>query len=106
MTKNTTKIATASLLAIAGISIILLASAKSQSDLASEFANDYIASSLSDDNWSGSHPYISGSQSYHTDATEASYVEFKVSCDDKPSCGWIIVNIDSDDVTIPVASTE
>lgn len=29
-----------------------------------------------------------------------------MSCDDNPNCGWIIVNIDGDDVAIPAASTQ
>ena len=29
-----------------------------------------------------------------------------MSCDDSPNCGWIIVNIDGDDVAIPAASTQ
>lgn len=100
------KIAAIALVALIGISLMFLVSAKSPADLAADTANEYLASSLSDESWSESHPYISGSQAYSTDADDTAYIEYKVSCDDKPSCGWIIVNVDGDDVTIPVASTE
>lgn len=103
---KTIKITAISICAIISISLMLLVSAKSPSELAADNATEYIASSLSDENWSGSHPYISGSRSYSTDADDTAYIEYKVSCDEKPSCGWIIVNVDGDDVTIPVASTE
>lgn len=70
-------------------------------------AQEYIDNSLVwDDNWKTSHPKIAWEGKYfYTDSDSPSYIEFKVSCDTTPDCGFIMVNFDGDDVSIPIAST-
>ncbi|NDK07811.1 hypothetical protein EOM39_01025 [Candidatus Gracilibacteria bacterium] len=70
-------------------------------------ANEYISNSSYDENWKDHNPQIVGKgKEFHTDDdNKVSYIEFKVSCDNNPDCGFVMVNFDGDDVTIPIAST-
>lgn len=88
-------------------SSITYAISKFNYDSALQLANDYIVNSSFDENWKDNNPHIVGQwRNFHTDDdSKTSYIEFKVSCDNNPDCGFIMVNYDWDDVTIPVAST-
>ncbi len=41
---------------------------------------------------------------YSNNDETPSYIEYKVSCDDEVDCGYIMVNIDWTDVSVPVSS--
>ncbi|MDP2104282.1 MAG: hypothetical protein Q8K26_05160, partial [Candidatus Gracilibacteria bacterium] len=87
---------------------IYLGSAKevSPNELSKDIANQYILNSLHDENWKDNDPKIADDGiSYYTDKDTPSYVEYKVSCKKDSDCGFIMVNIDGDDVSIPLAST-
>lgn len=72
-----------------------------------ELAEKYIKNSLDDELWKNNNPQITKETFFYTDnEKKASYIEFKVSCNNKKDCGFIIVNIDWDDVAIPIASPE
>ncbi|MDD3145188.1 MAG: hypothetical protein PHV23_03685 [Candidatus Gracilibacteria bacterium] len=70
-------------------------------------AKQFINNSLNDENWKGKNPYINGDGKYfYTDDDKyASYIEFKISCDNNIDCGFILVNSDSNDVSVPISST-
>ncbi len=73
---------------------------------AKTLANEYIRNSSVDENWKDKNPHLNWEWKYfYTDSDSPSYVEFKVSCDNNPSCWFIMVNFDWDDVSIPIAST-
>jgi hypothetical protein len=92
---------------VVGLSgLFAFAGVKTPDQLGKDIAQQYIDSSLVDENWHSSHPYIAADYTYVTDSDAPAYKEYKVSCDDKPNCGWIVVNVDGDDVSIPVASTD
>jgi len=78
----------------------------SQYETALNTANQYIIESTWDEFWEWNSPKISWEWKYfYTDKKTPSYVEFKVSCKDTKDCWFIMVNIDWDDVTIPVSSS-
>lgn len=73
---------------------------------AQELAEQYIKKFSKDELWNWQNPTIVKWNYFYTDKeNQASYVEFKVSCDNTKDCGFIMVNIDWDDVAIPFAST-
>lgn len=73
---------------------------------AKKIANEYIANSRFDENWKDKHPTLVWEGKYfYTDSKNPSYIEFKVTCDTNPDCGFIMVNFDGDDVAIPIAAT-
>lgn len=73
---------------------------------AKKIANEYIRNSSFDENWQDQNPTLSWEGKYfYTESETPSYIEFKVSCDKNPDCGFIMVNFDGDDVAIPIAST-
>lgn len=73
---------------------------------AKSLAREYIENSSFDENWKNTHPHVEWEGKYfYTDADTPSYVEFKVSCDKKHDCWFVMVNFDGDDVSIPIAST-
>ncbi|MDP2091284.1 MAG: C39 family peptidase [Candidatus Gracilibacteria bacterium] len=76
-------------------------------DRSEDLAVQYIENSLNDDNWKDNNPRISGKGKYFytDDENKPSYIEFKISCDKTPDCGFILVNADGDDVAIPISST-
>lgn len=78
---------------------------KDTHEVGKEIANSYIEQALEDENWNWKKPYISEEYPYLSDKDTPSYIEYKISCDTNVDCGWIIVNIDWDDVSIPVAAT-
>ena len=68
-------------------------------------AHQYIENSLEDEAWKGNNPVISAQNKFYTDdAKKVSYIEYKVSCDSTPDCGFIMMNVDGNDVTVPIAS--
>lgn len=72
---------------------------------AKELAEQYITNSLEDEMWKNNNPHITAHKYFYTDSeTKASYIEFKVSCDNAKDCWFVLVNIDWDDVAIPIAS--
>ena len=87
-------------------SFLAFARSKAADDLGREIAQDYLDSSTIDESWASSQPYIAEQYAYSTDTEATAYIEYKVSCDDNPNCGWIMVNVDGDDVAIPIASTQ
>ena len=87
-------------------SYLALARLINPDDLGEEIAQNYLNNSVTDESWTASHPYIAKKHAYYTDADKPAYIEYKVSCDDNPKCGWIMVNVDGDDVSIPIASTQ
>lgn len=73
---------------------------------AKKIATEYIANSSFDENWLEQNPTLAWEGKYfYTESEKPSYIEFKVSCDKNPDCGFIMVNFDGDDVAIPIAST-
>jgi len=70
-------------------------------------ANTYIENSINDDSWFENNPKIDWKWEYYftDDDKTPSYIEFKVSCDKEKNCWFILVNIDWDDVSVPIAST-
>ncbi len=44
------------------------------------------------------------SKFYTDDSKKISYIEYKVSCDSTPDCGFIMMNVDGNDVSVPIAS--
>jgi len=81
---------------------------KTNSDykLALKKANQYIKESTWDEFWEWHSPKISWEWTYfYTDKETPSYIEFKVSCNNNKSCWFIIVNIDGDDVSIPISAS-
>lgn len=72
-----------------------------------KLANQYIKNSLEDENWKDKNPYINWLWKYFytDDDNKSSYIEFKVSCDEEINCGFILVNSDWNDVSVPMAST-
>ena len=68
-------------------------------------AHQYIENSLSDEAWAWNNPVISAQSKFYTDDTKkVSYIEYKVSCDSTPDCGFIMMNVDGNDVSVPIAS--
>ncbi len=68
-------------------------------------AHQYIENSLSDEAWAGNNPVISAQSKFYTDdAKKVSYIEYKVTCDSSPDCGFIMMNVDGNDVSVPIAS--
>lgn len=88
-------------------SSITYAISKFNYESALQVANNYIINSSFDENWKDHSPYIEWKWiEFHTDdEIKISYIEFKVSCDNTSDCGFIMVNYDWDDITIPIAST-
>lgn len=70
-------------------------------------ANTYIENSINDESWFENDPKISWKWKYYytDDDKNPSYIEFKVSCKKEINCWFILVNIDWDDVSVPIAST-
>lgn len=70
-------------------------------------ANTYIENSINDDSWFENNPKISWKWKYYytDDDKNPSYIEFKVSCKKEINCWFILVNVDWDDVSVPIAST-
>ena len=100
-------IAAACIIATCFSSYLTFAKMKSPDEIGRSIAQAYIdSSSFVDESWSKSHPYIAAEHTYFTDRDMVSYKEYKVSCNANPNCGWVIVNLDGDDVSIPIASTE
>jgi Peptidase_C39 like family len=70
-----------------------------------KMALQYIENSISDEAWKGNNPVISTSSKFYTDdSKKISYIEYKISCDSTPDCGFIMMNVDGSDVTVPIAS--
>jgi Peptidase_C39 like family len=92
------------LLVISGY--LTFAKDKTPDEIGRDIAQGYLEAAVGDDNWKETKPYISGEYSYYTDKDTVSYKEYKVSCDKNNHCGWIIVNLDGDDVSIPVMATQ
>ncbi|MCH8519057.1 C10 family peptidase [Candidatus Gracilibacteria bacterium] len=68
-------------------------------------ALQYIENSLGDEAWKDNNPIISGQKRFYTDdSRKVSYIEYKVSCDSTPDCGFIMMNVDGNDVSVPIAS--
>ncbi|NDK07693.1 hypothetical protein EOM39_00430 [Candidatus Gracilibacteria bacterium] len=70
-------------------------------------ALQYIKNSIDDENWKNNNPKIEGEGKYFYNDNENNpgYIEFKVSCDNNTDCGFVLVNIDGDDVAVPISST-
>lgn len=85
---------------------ISFADSKIKIEKAKNIANEYIKNSFEDENWKDTNPKIVWDWIYnYVDSEKPSYIEFKVSCDENPDCWFIIVNIDGNDVWVPIAST-
>ncbi len=74
---------------------------------ANDLANTYIYNSINDENWKWKNPQIKQKWKYYytDDENNLSYIEFKVSCEKTANCWFVLVNIDWDDVSVPIAST-
>lgn len=72
---------------------------------ARDFAYQYLKNSSEEPLWKNKFPYISGEKFFYTANDEIpSYIEFKVSTSGSPDSGFIIVNLDGNDVEVPIAS--
>jgi len=54
--------------------------------------------------WNNNPRIVSEKPFYSNNDETPSYIEYKVSCDDEVDCGYIMVNIDWTDVSVPVSS--
>lgn len=74
---------------------------------ANNLANTYIDNSINDESWKWNNTQIKEKWKYYytDDENNPSYIEFKVSYDKTTNCWFVLVNIDWDDVSVPIAST-
>lgn len=85
---------------------ISFADSKIKIEKAKSIANEYIKNSFQDENWKDKNPRIIWNWVYnYVDSENPSYIEFKIECNENPNCWFIIVNIDGNDVWVPIAST-
>lgn len=72
-----------------------------------EVANKYIQdASTFDYFWKWKNPKIVSEKLFYSwDENKPSYIEYKVSCDDRKDCWYVMVNLDWTDVDIPEASS-
>jgi len=71
---------------------------------AESIAQRYIDMNRDDDLWKNNSPRLWESTPLYMEKTTPSYMEYSVVCDRNPDCWYIIVNIDGDDVQVPIAS--
>jgi len=71
---------------------------------AEKTAQQYIDINKNDDIWQDHNPRLWEATPLFMEKDIPSYIEYAVTCDRSPQCGFIIVNVDGDDVKIPVAS--
>jgi len=71
---------------------------------AESIAQRYIDINRDDDLWKDNNPRLWEVTSLYMEKTIPSYMEYSVICDRNPECWYIIVNVDGDDVDIPIAS--
>jgi len=69
-----------------------------------KIAELYLESNKNDDFWKDNSPRLWESTPLYMEKETPSYVEYQVVCERNVDCGFIIVNIDGDDVDIPIAS--
>jgi len=67
-------------------------------------AQQYLESHKNDDFWENNSPKLWEWTPLYMEKTTPSYFEYQVICERNIDCGFIIVNIDWDDVDIPIAS--
>ena len=79
---------------------------KTPDEIGRDIAQAYLDAGSIDEIWHALHPYLAADATYLSDKATPAYKEYKVSCDNQPNCGWIIVNVDGDDVSVPIASTQ
>lgn len=72
---------------------------------ARDFAYQYLKNSSEEPFWKNKFPYISGEKFFYTANDDIpSYIEFKISTSESNDAGFIIVNLDGNDVQVPIAS--
>jgi len=69
-----------------------------------EIVQKYIDNNLDADVWKGKQISIGEWTPFYMGKDIPSYMEYTIICDDNPQCGFVLVNIDGDGVSIPVAS--
>jgi len=69
-----------------------------------KIAQQYLDSNKNDDFWKDNSPRLWESTPLYMEKETPSYFEYSVICDRNIDCGFIIVNVDWDDIDIPVAS--
>jgi len=72
-----------------------------------EYAKTYLDNSKDTEYWKGKNPQLSWESLplFVWRSEKPSYTEFQVSCDTTPECGFLLVNIDGNDVMIPISGT-
>jgi len=73
-------------------------------DEAEKMAQRYLEMNKYDDLWENNSPRLWEATPLFMEKEIPSYVEYSVSCERNSQCWFIVVNIDGDDVDIPVAS--
>jgi len=71
---------------------------------AEKIANRYLNINRNDDLWKDNHPQLWEATPFFMEKDVPSYIEYMIICEKSPQCWFIVVNIDGDDVDIPVAS--
>jgi len=71
---------------------------------ADSLAQKYIAINKNDDLWFENNPRFWEITPLYMEKETPSYIEYAITCDRHPQCWFIIVNVDGDDVDIPIAS--
>lgn len=86
---------------------LTFAKTKIMYEKAENLALQFVENSLEDESWKGNNPrFFSEWKYFYTDdENNPSYIEFKIACDTTPDCWFILVNVDGDDVAVPISST-
>jgi len=71
---------------------------------AEKIAQEFITANLWNEFWKDEIPTLWEWTPMYMEKNVPSYVEYIVTCERNPQCWFIIVNVDGDDVSIPVAS--
>jgi len=75
-----------------------------EDDNGRKIAEQYLESNKNDDFWENNSPRIWEWTPLYMEKSVPSYFEYQVICERNVDCGYIIVNVDWDDVDIPITS--
>lgn len=72
---------------------------------ARDLVYEYLRNSNEEPAWKDKYPFVSSEKFFYTANDEIpSYIEFKISTSENYDSGFVIVNLDDNDVKIPIAS--
>jgi len=75
-----------------------------EDDNGRKIAELYLESNKNDDFWKDNSPRLWEYTPLYMEKNVPSYVEYQVVCEKNTNCGYIIVNVDGDDVQVPTSS--